>query len=77
VVRDLPPLAGVYPDLADGLPEDLWRVDLATGQRERVGSLPSGVNAERIFTSPDGTAVYVVDRTTGRLYTVPVEPSQP
>lgn len=64
-----PPLLATYPELAQGQPASLWRVDLASGQRTRVTSLPQGFTPGGVSADQDG--VYVADQSNGRIYAVP------
>lgn len=66
-----PALLGSYPELAQGEPASLWRVDLASGQRTRVTQLPRGFTPSRVLVSDGG--VYVADQATGRLYAAPTQ----
>lgn len=66
-----PALISHYPELGYGQPQSVWRLDLNSGTRTRLGALPSGMDGGRVFTSTDGQNVYIEDALTGRLYVLP------
>lgn len=69
-----PALISHYPELGYGQPQSVWRIDLNTGTRVRLGALPGGMDGQRVFTSADGQNVYIEDAVTGRLYVLPGNP---
>jgi hypothetical protein len=66
-----PALLNTYPELAVGQPASLWRIDLASGQRTLVSSLPEGFTPSAVLVGEGG--VYVADQITGRLYAAPTQ----
>lgn len=67
---DTPPaLLGTYPELAQGQPASLWQIDLVSGQRTRISSLPEGFTPAGVTVDAEG--VYVADQQNGRVYAVP------
>jgi hypothetical protein len=71
VPRDLPFGSGWYPELADGLPDDFYQVDLKSG-RTSLLAIPSGgdYSANHIFLSSDERMLYFTDQVTGRVYNI-------
>ncbi len=67
VPTQLPEGAGLQRSVADGIPDQIYRVDLATGQTVNLGQPDGNPTINRLLIAPDGRAVYYNDRITGRL----------
>lgn len=69
----LPRGAGLYPELARGIPEVFYRIDLRSGQKIPlaipVGS-QGGYSASSVFLSDDESQLYFVDELTNRLHAI-------
>lgn len=72
VPKDLPFGAGIVPDLAKQTTDDIYQIDLTTGQKTKV-AIPVDVNGvestsvDSMTVSEDGSTLYYVDANTGRL----------
>lgn len=72
VPKDLPNGAGIVPDLAKQTTDDIYQINLSTGQKTKV-AIPVDVNGnesasvESMSVSEDGSTLYYVDALTGRL----------
>lgn len=72
VPKDLPNGAGIVPDLAKETTDDIYQINLSTGQKTKV-AIPVDVNGnesasvESMSVSADGSTLYYVDAITGRL----------
>jgi len=69
----LPRGAGLYPELAKGIPDLFYRIDLNSGVRVPL-AIPIGskesYSAQNLFLSPDGSILYFVDSTDNRLHSI-------
>lgn len=67
VPRTLPRGAGLQPTLFEDVPDDIFRIDVATGLQTRV-AIPEGDHTvDRIMLTPDKKSLYFTDTTTGIL----------
>lgn len=72
VPKDLPTGAGIVPDLAKQTTDDIYQINLTSGQKTKV-AVPVDVNGnestsvESMSISADGSTLYYVDALTGRL----------
>lgn len=67
---ELPRGAGLYPAVAGNTPDQLWRVDLVTGGRERT-AIPEGSHTiDNLVASSDGRYLYFTNRLSGQLYKI-------
>lgn len=72
VPKDLPSGAGIVPDLALETTDDIYQINLTTGQKTKV-AVPVDVNGnestsvESMSISADGSTLYYVDALTGKL----------
>jgi hypothetical protein len=67
VPRTLPRGAGLEPTLFDQVPDDIFRIDIATGLQTRV-AIPEGDHTvDEIMLTPDKNNLYFTDKTTGVL----------
>jgi len=74
---ELPEGAGFTRELARGIPDTIWRVDLKTGAtalvtepRDEAGN---GITAASLTVSSDGKSLYFTDAASGKLRSVKVE----
>ncbi len=69
----LPRGAGLYPELAQGVADAFYRIDLRSGQKIPL-ALPVGnqiaYSAASVFLSTDESQLYFVEATTGRLHSI-------
>jgi hypothetical protein len=65
--------AGLYPDLANTVPDVFYRIDLVSGNKVPL-ALPVGsqqsYTAQSVSLSPDQSTLYFVDRATGTLHSI-------
>lgn len=72
VPKDLPAGSGLVPELANTTTDDIYQIDLTTGQKTRI-AIPVDVNGNEstsvksMTISEDGKILYYVDALTGRL----------
>ena len=73
VPQGLPRGAGLYPEIADGYPDNFYKVDLNSGIKTLLAS-PIGASgsytAYDLRVSPDGSLLYFTDRVTGKLQSI-------
>lgn len=67
VPNSLPPNAGLQPSLYDDEPDNLYRLDLSSGQSSLVAIPSEEVTMEHLSLSSDGSLLYFTDALTGRL----------
>lgn len=67
VPRTLPRGAGLQPTLFDSVPDDIYRIDVASGLQTRI-AIPEGEHTVgSIMLTPDQDSLYFTDKTTGVL----------
>ncbi len=70
---ELPEGAGLYPDLAKGVPDVFYRIDLTSGNKVPL-ALPVGTqssySAQSVSLSADQSVLYFVDSVTGSLHSI-------
>lgn len=63
---------GLFPESANGIPDDFYRIDLATGKKTLIAR-PVGANgltqfsASQLFLSADETLLYFYDKNSGKI----------
>lgn len=74
VPQNLPEGSGIYRELAKGVPDTLWKIDLKTGLKTRIATPVSQsgsfVSAQNVVVSQDERYLYFVDSNTGRLHRI-------
>ncbi len=73
VPESLPEGAGYVPEVADNIPDLIYKIDLTTGAKTLLAR-PTGdrnnYTVEQLMVSSDGSVLYFVDKQTGRLYSI-------
>lgn len=69
VPSNLPELAGIFPELAEGVNDDFFEINLLTGTRRLIGVIDDDqpVSAFDLSLSEDGSSLYFVNQNTGYL----------
>jgi hypothetical protein len=68
VPRNLPFGAGLVKELAEGIPDDFYKVDLKTGRSTFLAEPAFGAyEVEKVFLSEDESLLYFVDKVTKRI----------
>jgi len=67
VPTSLPPNAGLQPGLYDDEPDNLYRLNLSSGQSSLVAIPNEEVTMEHLSLSSDGSLLYFTDAQSGRL----------
>lgn len=70
VPQTLPRGAGLYPAVAASTPDDLYKVDLATGSAVRVAIPVESHTIDNLVVSEDGGVLYFTDKFSGQLYKI-------
>lgn len=70
VPRELPKGAGLVRELADKVPDDLYKIDLRTGFKSQIQGVVGRFTADKVFLSDDGKSLYYTDKKTGFAYKV-------
>lgn len=71
----LPPGAGIFPELARGIPDDLYKIDLTSGLRSLVAQPTDAAgnanfSAADVVVSADERFLYFRDQVTGKLHQI-------
>lgn len=67
VPTTLPEAAGVEPEIAEGIPDVLFKVDLATGAKAVIAVPDGAYSMENLQVTADGSVLYFRDANTGML----------
>ncbi|HLD62087.1 MAG TPA: hypothetical protein VI998_03895 [Patescibacteria group bacterium] len=70
VPRELPKGSGLVRELADKVPDDLYKIDLRTGFKTQVQGVVGRFTADKVFLSDDEKTLYYTDKKTGFAYKV-------
>ncbi|NQU77222.1 hypothetical protein HQ544_00840 [Candidatus Falkowbacteria bacterium] len=70
VPQQMPEGAGLYPELTYDIPDDFYRINLQTGERELLAQPYGDYTSDRVMLSPDGSKLYFRDVNSGRLYEI-------
>lgn len=62
--------AGLYPAVVGNTPDELWRINLTTGERQRIATPAEDHTIDRIVVSKDEQYLYFTDRISGQLYKI-------
>jgi len=73
VPQELPRGAGLQPSIADGVTDDIYRIDLTTGLQTRIATPEGGHSIEKIMLSPSGDTLYFTDMGSGILNTMKLQ----
>lgn len=66
--------AGLQRNAARKGPDQIYRVDLRTGQKTNLGRVDGVTDVQGITIAPDARSAYLVDRATGRIVTFNLQP---
>ena len=64
--------AGFAPQMADNVPDKLFKIDTVTGIKTQI-SLEGLYTVDSIFTSEDGSTLYFTDKSQNGLFTIPLK----
>ncbi|MDP3794181.1 MAG: hypothetical protein Q8R07_05555, partial [Candidatus Uhrbacteria bacterium] len=67
VPRFLAEGAGLQREIANSVPDDIYKIDLSTGQKVNLGAPDGNPTVGEIQTGPDVNAVYLKDQNNGKL----------
>ncbi|MFA5954847.1 MAG: hypothetical protein WC817_04945 [Patescibacteria group bacterium] len=70
VPQSLPDGAGLTPDIAATIPDSIYEIDLKTGQKTLVGDPNVPITARSLYTSKDGSKLFIEDAQNGGIFTV-------
>jgi Tol biopolymer transport system component len=70
VPQFLPDGSGLLPSIADGIPDEIYKINAITGASEKVAELDSLSIVSTISISPDGKYLYFTDSFTGKLKSI-------
>ncbi|MCX6797912.1 MAG: hypothetical protein NTX66_01675 [Candidatus Falkowbacteria bacterium] len=70
VPEDLPQGAGLFPELADQTKDDLYAIDLKTGQKKLIAVPDGSYNISQIMVSNNQKNLYFTDKKNQQLYKV-------
>jgi hypothetical protein len=67
VPQQLPTGAGLQPDIADSIADDIIKIDLDTGLQSKVATPEGGHTIDKLLPSPDGSTLFFTDKGSGTL----------
>lgn len=70
VPEDLPQGAGLFPELADQTKDDLYMIDLKTGQKKLIAVPDSSYNISQIVVANNQKTLYFTDKQSQKIYEV-------
>jgi hypothetical protein len=70
VPNELPKGAGLYPQLAENSYDNLYRINIQTGQRELIAIPDTAYNVSSLIVSQDQRTIFFTDNTTGRIHKI-------
>lgn len=70
VPESLPSGAGLYPAAAQNIPDQLWKINLTTGERQRIAIPSEEHTIGNIVISEDERVLYFTDKSSGQLYKI-------
>lgn len=70
VPQNLPQGAGLVKELADKIPDTMYKIDLRTGAKIPISNVVGRFTVDKIFLSSDGKTLYYTDKQTGFAYRV-------
>jgi hypothetical protein len=73
VPESLPEGVGYVPEVADGIPDIFYKIDLKTGAKTLLGRPTgdrSGYTASQLMVTADEDKLYFIDKQTGNLYDI-------
>jgi Tol biopolymer transport system component len=70
VPKELPEGAGLFPGLADDIPDYLYKVNLRTGSKTLIADPYGNFHLTNLQVSPDGSTLYFVDGFTDTLQSI-------
>jgi len=70
VPESLPQGAGLFPELADQTKDDLYAIDLKTGQKKLIAVPDSSYNISQISVSDNQKTLYFTDKQSQKLYKI-------
>lgn len=68
--QELPRGAGLYPAVSDTIADELWRIDLQNGERQRIAIPSEEHTIERVVVSDDERYLYFTDKISGQLFKI-------
>ncbi|MFH0854496.1 MAG: hypothetical protein V1891_03315 [bacterium] len=65
VPEALPDGSGIYPEIADAIPDNIYKIDIATGGKKFIARPEDNATIEKLFISEDEKYLYYTNKTTG------------
>ena len=73
VPQFLPQGSGIMPSIADGIPDDIYKIDVTTGATSLLANLDIPLSINSLMLSPDKRFIYFTDDATNRLRSIRLE----
>lgn len=74
VPQSLPTGAGLAPDISADIPDDLYRINLQTGEQQLLAHPTNPISATAIMVTANGKYAYLRDGPSGRLFQIALTP---
>ncbi|MFH0856795.1 MAG: hypothetical protein V1860_02765 [bacterium] len=67
VPESLPDASGIYPEIADDIPDNIYKINITTGEKKFIARPAENATIDTLFISDDGQYLYYTDKNTGLL----------
>lgn len=70
VPESLPEGSGIYPEVADNIPDNIYKINVSTGAKQFIARPENNSSIEKVLVSEDGSYLYYQDKNTGFLHKI-------
>ncbi len=70
VPESLPEGSGIYPEVADNIPDNIYKINVSTGAKQFIARPENNSTIGQLFVSEDGSYLYYQDKNTGFLHKI-------
>jgi len=67
VPESLPDMSGIYPEVADDIPDNIYKINITTGAKKFIARPEDNAVIDQIIISEDEKYLYYIDKNTGML----------
>ena len=73
VPRELPEGAGLFPEIADRVADDLYKINIQTGQKELIAIPDINFNISGLMVDTNQNYIFFTDKATGRIHKIQLQ----